>query len=157
MIIQMDSWLLWLMLTIMLYVALFILVPIRVIKQLAAFGFWFGFVQAIVITWLLQVYLKVFRLAGDPTFFGIPIFTAIAWIAPTIIFAAYFPKNKTWYYYPGYILVFAFGAVGTQMVLEQMGLWESIRWNPVLTFLLALVPHSIMSIYIYFARARAVL
>jgi hypothetical protein len=78
----------------------------------------------------------------------------IAWIPSAIIFAAYFPKNKPWHYYPGYILIFAFGAVGMQVFLEQIGLWESIRWNTFLTFLLALVPHSIMTIYISSVRTR---
>jgi cytochrome c biogenesis protein CcdA len=92
---------------------------------------------------------------GDPAVLGIAtVFTPIAWIAPTIIFADYFPKDRPWYYIVGYILLFAAGAVVAQILLEQAGLWRSIRWNPLLTGLLATGTHTVITIALLTTRSR---
>ncbi|MCR3922327.1 MAG: hypothetical protein NUK65_07425 [Firmicutes bacterium] len=99
--------------------------------------------------------MNLWQLVGDPVLLGITtLFTPIAWIAPTIIFAAYFPAERPWYYIVGYIFLFAGGAVVAQLVLEQLGLWRSIRWNPLFTGLLATGTHSLITIVLLTTRAK---
>ena len=155
MTIQANQWLLWLLLTILLYVALVILVPKSRVKAYIPYGLLLGFGQAIIIIWLFQFYLQNWALIGDPVIFGFStVFTPLAWIPPTIIFAAFFPKNKRWYHIIGYILLFAVGAVGTQFLLEQLGMWQSIRWSLLWTGLLATATHSILTIALLATKAR---
>ncbi|MDW7650154.1 MAG: DUF2165 family protein [Bacillota bacterium] len=148
MTIQSNQWFLWFMLTVFLYIAMILIIPQDKIRRLVPFGFWFGFIMAIVITGFFQTLFNAFRLVGDPTVLGIPVFTPLAWVPPTIAFAVFFPHHKPWYYYPGYILIFITGAVAVQLGLEWFGMWQSIRWNPFLTALLASLPHSLMTIYL---------
>lgn len=155
MTIATNPWVLWLLLTILLFTALFILVPRRIIRQYLLFGLVLGFIQAIVIVWLFQFVLQCWELVGDPAILGIAtLFTPIAWIAPTIIYAAYFPQDRRWYYIAGYVLLFALGAVVVQLILEALGMWRDIRWNPVLTGLLATASHVIITIVMLKTRAR---
>ena len=91
-----NEWVWWLVLTFFLYLGLFILVPGRIVKDYVMFGVVFGAGQAILVVWLFQLFLNTWRLVGDPVLFGITtVFTPIAWIPPTIIFAAYFPKVRS--------------------------------------------------------------
>ena len=151
-----SQWLWWLLLTLLLYIALFVLVSGRTIKDYALFGLVFGAGQAILVLWLFQFLLNMWRLVGDPVLFGITtLFTPIAWIPPSIIFATYFPKNKPWYYIIGYILIFAAGAVVVQFFLEQIGLWQDVRWNLLLTGLLATTTHTVITVYFILTGIRA--
>lgn len=150
-----NEWLWWLVLTLFLYLGLIILVPGRIIKDYVLFGVVFGAGQAILVVWLFQLLLNTWRLVGDPVLFGITtLFTPIAWIPPTIIFAAYFPKDRSWYKMIGYILLFAAGAVAIQLFVAQIGLWESIRWNILYTGLLATATHTVMTVYLVLTRTR---
>jgi hypothetical protein len=151
-----NQWLWWLLLTVALYITLFVLVPVRTVKDFALFGLVFGAGQAILILWLFQFLLNTWRVVGDPVILGMTtVFTPIAWIPPTIIFAAFFPKDKPWYYILGYILFFAAGAVVVQLLLEQIGLWQDVRWNPLLTGLLATATHTVITVYLILTGIRA--
>lgn len=150
-----NEWLWWLILTVSLYVALFILVPGRIIKDYILFGIVFGAGQAVLVVWLFQLFLNTWRLVGDPVLMGITtLFTPFAWIPPAIIFAAYFPKTRSWYSRTGYVLLFAAGAVVVQLFLAQIGLWQSIRWNLLYTGLLATATHTVMTGYLVLTRTR---
>ena len=143
------------LLTVLLYIILLILVPVRLVKQYVSLGLAVGTLQAIIVLWIFQFQLALWQLIGDPVVLGITtVFTPIAWIAPTIIFAAYFPTDRPWYYIIGYILLFAVGAVVAQILLEQVGMWRSIRWNPLLTGLLATGTHTVITIALLTTRAR---
>ncbi len=150
-----NKWVLWLALTMLLYIVLFILVPSRIIKQYLLFAVVTGFLQAVIIVWLFQIYIGYWQLVGDPVILGVTtLFTPAAWISPTIIFAAYFPKGRQWYYIVGYILIFAAGAVATQIFLEQLGMWRSISWTPLMTGGLAVAAHTVITVTLFKTSLR---
>lgn len=150
-----DPTLLWVLLTVFLFVILFILVPWRLIKAYLPCGLLLGTGQAVIIVWLFQFNLNFWQLTGDPVILGFTtLLTPIAWIAPTIVFAAYFPEKKYWYYIAAYVLLFAVGAMVAQVLLEQAGMWQSIRWNPLFTAMLATFTHSVLTIGLLATRAR---
>jgi len=135
----------WIILFLSLFAIMFIIVPPRKGPELSRFGFWLGIVQAIFILWIGQHYLGLFLAKGDPTLFGVPIFVTLVWFPPTVIFAYFFPRADTTLKKFLYIFMFASGTTVGQIVLENFGLWVSLKWNPIYTFLLALVTHSIMT------------
>ncbi len=147
--------LLWALLTLLLSAVLLILVPWRLVKAYLPYGLLLGTGQALIIVWLFQFFLKFWQLTGDPVVLGFTtLFTPLAWIAPTIIFAYFFPKGRPWYYIAGYILLFASGAIVAQLLLEQAGMWWSISWNPLFTGLLAIFTHSVLTAGLLMTRAR---
>jgi hypothetical protein len=155
MFIQTNPWLLWLLLTSLLYIGMFLLVPRRLIQTYLPMALVYGWVQAVIVIWIFQFSLQMWRLAGDPVLLGITtLFTPVAWIAPTIIFAAYFPRDRTWLKIGGYILLYALGAVATYLFLQQLGLWENIRWNALRTGLLSLAAHLNISLYLLLAKTK---
>jgi hypothetical protein len=155
MTIQTNPWLWWLLLTALLYIGMLILVPGRLIRTYLLTGLIFGWFQAVLVIWIFQFMLQTWRLVGDPVLLGVTtLFTPLAWVAPTIIFAAYFPRDRSWLKISGYILLFALGAVVIQIFLEQIGLWQSIRWGLPQTALLATVAHVNITIYLLLAKTR---
>jgi len=138
----------WVLLAIVIYTAMFIVVPPAKGPELAPFGFWFGFVQAVVVLYLGQTHFKVFRLVGDPSFFGVPLISTVIWIVPAVFFAYFFPWAGTTIRKAVLVLIFAAGAAFAQYALDLMGLFENLRWNPFYTFLLAVFTHSNMLGYL---------
>ena len=107
-----------------------------------------GLIQAFIILWLGQTYLKLFRLSGDQILLGIPLLTSLSWFPPTILFAAFFPLANTTIKKAAYILAFASGtAIVQHFLLEPLGMWKNLHWNTFYSFLLAIVTHSIMTFY----------
>lgn len=138
----------WVVLLVLSFTIMFVLVPPKQGPELSSFGFLLGLVQAVVVLWLGQSYFKVFNFVGDPTLFGVPMITSLIWIPPAILFAKYFYLAETLPRKGAYILVFALGSALGQYGLSLLGMFESLRWNVLDTFLLALVTHSIMTVYL---------
>ena len=123
--------------------------------KLSPFGFCLEFAQAVILAWLTMRRLKLWKIPGDIMFSGIPVFTSISWIPPAILFANYYPAGKSWFYKAGYILFFAAGTALVQHGQRITGMWENIRWKDIYTFPLALLTHSVMSIFrIFFPYLR---
>jgi hypothetical protein len=138
----------WILFTITLFIIMFLLIPPDHGPELSPFGFWMGLVQAFVVLYLGHAYLKLFNLSGDQTFLGIPLLTALSWVPPSILFAAYFPWANTVLKKAAYILAFASGTAAVQQfLLMPLGMWKNIHWSTFYTFLLAVVTHSIMTVY----------
>lgn len=135
----------WIVIFLASFTIMFIIVPPRKGPDLAPFGFWLGIVQAMAILWFGQTFFKVFLVKGDPTILGIPVSITLMWFPIAVIFAYFFPRMDTLLKKVVYIMVFAVGSSLGQFTLENLGLWESLRWNPLYTFLLAIVTHSILS------------
>lgn len=144
----------WVLLVIGAYAAMFVIVPPNEGPGLSPFGFWLGFVQALVILWVGQARLGLFVAIGDPTVLGIPILTSVLWIPPAILFAYYFRRIKTSFGRFGYVLFFAAGAAGVQYALELLDLWRNLRWNIIATFALAIATHSLMTAVLILRRKR---
>jgi hypothetical protein len=144
----------WLLILIGLFVSMFVIIPPTVGPRISHVGFYMGFVQAIFWLWLLQSYLKVFRIVGDPTVFGVPIITTIAWVPPSILFAYYFTNLHTFVERAALVLFFASGAALITYIVDTAGLWENIRWSPFHSFFLATFTHILISIYILKTRNK---
>lgn len=142
----------WIFFFILAYVIMFIIIPPEEGPRLSPFGFWMGIVQAIVVLLFGQTVLKLFRLVGDPTLIGIPILTTLSWGPPAIVFVRFLSFQDNLLERVVLIGLFAAGAALAQIVLEFLGMWQSLRfWSPFWTFVLALGTHSVMTIY-YVAR-----
>jgi hypothetical protein len=143
----------WVLFAIGWFILMFLLVPPKQIPELARFGFWFGFIQAIVVMGIGQHY-NFFRAVGDPNLLGVPLITSVSWIPPVIIFARFFPlADKSWKIV-GYVLLFAFGTSLVQYFQKLIGMWESTNWIPVYTFFLAIATHSLMTGYLLLRREK---
>lgn len=123
--------------------------------ELWPFGFWMGLVQAIFIMWAGHSYLTLFESLGDPKVLGVPVFTSLSWVPVSMIFARFFPIGGSTAVRIGYILMFAVGASIGQYTIEALGMWRSVRWSVLDTFLLAVMTHAFMTAYLYIRRARA--
>lgn len=144
----------WVIITIVLYTAMFILVPLKKVAELSPFGFYLGLIQAAFLLWLGQSYLRFFLLVGDPVLFGIPLLSTVSWIPPTIIFAYYSPLADSPVKKIAYVLFFATGAVFVQYSMALMGLWKSLRWNLLYTFILAIFTHTLMTVILLYKRGK---
>lgn len=143
----------WVLFTLFLYLVIFMLIPPRRGPRLSPFGFWLGFVQAVVLNAVCVGKLKLWKLPGDLFLAGIPLFTALAWIPPAILFANFFPAAKSRLLKSAYILLFAAAATFTQKRLRLMGMWENIRWKDFYTFPLAILTHTLMAILLPLFKA----
>lgn len=137
----------WLILMITSYIIMFILIPPKRGPKLSPFGFYLGFVQAIILNWLAVKRQKLWSLPGDILLFGIPILTCLSWIPISIIYGYYFPYRKSISWKTGYIMIFALGATIGQYILGLIGMWESKKWKPIFTFPMAILTHSIMYLF----------
>lgn len=138
----------WMLFTIAFYMIMFMLIPPKRGPKLSPFGFWLGFVQAVLLTGVCMRKLNLWKLPGDILVCGIPILTATAWIPPTILFANFFPAAKSRLLKGAYILLFAAGTTLAQHKLRLLGMWENIRWKDIYTFPLAILTHTIMAIFL---------
>lgn len=138
----------WLIFVLGLFTVMSLLVSYKNIKKLFPFGFLMGFVQAIIINWPAIYLFRLWRLPGEVFVGNVPIFVSLSWIPPTIIFANFFPAAKGLIIKAVYILIFASGTGVIQLLQGLIGIWESLRWNFVRTFFMALVTHTIMSLFL---------
>lgn len=136
----------WLLFTIGLYIMLFIIIPPKRGLGLSPFGFWMGFVQAVILNWITVRKHKLWKLPGDILLAGIPVLTSLSWIPPTILFANFYPAAKKWLWKALYVTLFAFGTTLIQSSQKQLGMWENIKWKDIYTFPLALFTHFIMTV-----------
>ncbi len=111
-----------------------------------------GIFLAIMIQWLGQTYFKLWYLPSDIQILGIPVFTVISWFPPTIIYAAFFPRDRKWYKIAGYILLFAAGSAAVQYVMTILDMWVNLRWNSWYTLILAILAHMLITVYILTRR-----
>ena len=142
----------WMLIMVGAFILMFILVPPLRGLELSPFGFWLGLVQALVLLWFGQVYLKVFYFIGDPTFLGVPLLTSLTWIPLVILFAHYFTKSHSRMVKLLLIPLFSIGTGMGQYTIEIIGLFQSLRWSPVYTFFLALGTHSLMAGVLLYIR-----
>ncbi len=138
----------WILVLVGLFVTMFVIVPPNEGPKLSYIGFWLGLVLAFIIIGLGQVQFNFFRVVGDPTIFGIPLISSLAWIPPVIIYAYYFEHTDTPLKKVVLLLIFAAGATFAQYVLEIAGMWENINWRISYTFAMATVTHTIISTFL---------
>ena len=144
----------WLLFMVLAFTTMFIIMPREKILELLTVGFWMGLVQAVVLLWLGQVYLQVFRLSGDPTAFGIPMIASFSWLPAVVLFAYYFIQTSSAVKRIGLVLLFAAGSVVVQYILQRAGLWENLNWNLYYTFMLTLAAHTLISGFIVLTRKQ---
>ena len=140
----------WIGLNVILVIALFVLVPIRRIKEL----FWFGIIGGIGLAGVVFVFanlLRVWTTVGGVKIMNLfPILPGIAWFFPEVIFGNYFPKDHSFFTKALYVLVFAAGSVVAQYIFDFLDMWRNIHWNLFYTFLLATLTHTILALYMEF-------
>ena len=134
------------MFTIGLFTIMFLIIPLKRIQRFLSFGLCLGFVQAIILNWITTGVKKLYYLRGDKKVLGIPVFTALSWISPTIFFAHYFPRWKSWFYKVGYITFFAAGTTLVQYLQDRIGMWKNLKWSALHTFFLSILTHSLMTL-----------
>jgi len=123
-----------------------ILVPRRRIMEFLTLGLVFGLGLAWVIIYVGSVRLRFWVIANPLiTLGGVPLLISAAWIPAVLIFAHFFPRERTPSLILGYIALFAAGSSGIQWLLARTGYWISLRWSFLHTFLLALGTHSIIT------------
>ena len=144
----------WLIFTLALYVILFIIIPPKRGPKLSPFGFWLGFVQAVIVTGIGVRNHKLWKLPGDILFGGIPILTSLSWIPTTLVFANFYPATKKWIWKALYVMVFGMGTTVIQYFQRLMGMWENIKWKDIYTFPLALFTHWLMTIFMPFFKIK---
>lgn len=137
----------WVVFTLSLYIIMFLLIPPNRGPKISRFGFYLGFVHAIILNWFAVKKYKLWKMPGDILIYGIPLFTCLSWIPPSIIFAYYFPYGKTLTWKAGYILFFALGTNITQYIHGVIGMWESMKWKPFFSLPLAILTHTIMYLF----------
>ncbi|WP_028306316.1 hypothetical protein [Desulfitibacter alkalitolerans] len=146
----------WILFTIAAYILMFMLVPPKKGPKLSPFGFYFGFIQAVILNWYAVRNHKLWKLPGDILLYGIPLLTCISWIPPSIIFAYNFPYKKEFCWKALYVLLFAFGTTVSQYVQGLIGMWDSKTWKTLYTFPLAICTHCIMIMGIYLFRLQGI-
>lgn len=146
----------WIFFTIVSYVLMFILIPPKKGPKISGFGFYLGFVQAVILKWFAVKKYKLWKIPGDILIKGIPILTCISWIPPAILYAYYFPYGKKLSRKTGYIFLFALGTTIAQYIQGLIGMWESKKWKPIYTFPLAITTHSIMTIFLPFFKLNRI-
>ena len=146
----------WVIFAIASYVIMFMLIPPKKGVKISGFGFYLGFVQAVILKWFAVRKYKLWKIPGDILLKGIPILTCISWIPPAILYAYYFPYGKRLSWKTGYILLFALGTTIAQYIQGLIGMWESKKWKPIYTFPLAILTHTIMTIFLPFFKLNRI-
>lgn len=138
----------WVGFTLLAFGALYIAIPYQRIQQLFPFGFWSGFFLAVVFNWL-GMNMFGFSMPGDIALFGIPFFSSLYFLPLAIGFAHYYPlKNKDRLIKIDYVLLFAAITTFLQSLLAIFGMWKgAYGWNVAYTFILAVIMHTIMTVY----------
>ncbi len=139
----------WLFILTGLTISMFVIIPPKLLLELSYIGFLFGFVQALTLIGLGQVYFRFFLLVGDPTVFGVPLISSLSWIPAVIIYAYYFKTADTLIKKIALLALTGAGAVAAQYILTIAGMWESLNWNLFYTFLLAIFAHTLISTYLF--------
>lgn len=138
----------WLLFTLGWYIIFLILVPRKRRSKLWSFGFLLGFVQSVILNWITVQKYKLWRFPGDIMLSGIPLFTSLSWIATSMLFANFFPYRKNILWKTAYIVFFAAGTTIFERTQKFIGMWENIRWRDAYTFPLAMLTHTLMSIFL---------
>lgn len=142
---------------IILTLAALIFVPRKRIVELLPFGLVAGAGVALAVQVIGIWYLSLWRWRFIEPFGwrGLPLFISASWVPAEIIFAHYIeetPKEMTLLY----ILGFAGIATAVEWWFIRGGFHVPIRWNLLYTFILGLVIHSLLSLYVLaIARRRA--
>lgn len=136
----------WIVFAIVSYIFMFMLIPSKQVSKFSKFGFYLGFVQAVILKLIAFKKYKLWKLPGDILIYGIPILTCLAWVPPSMIFAYYFPSGKKLSWKTGYIMLFAIGTTIIQYIQGLIGMWESKKWKTIYTLPLAITTHTIMTL-----------
>lgn len=128
------------------YVLMFILIPPKKGPKISPFGFYLGFVQAVLLNFIAVKKYKLWKLPGDILYKGIPLLTSLSWIPPSIVYAYYYPYHEKFRWKSAYTMLFAVGTAIVQYVQGLVGMWESKNWRPIYTLPLALLTHTIMAL-----------
>lgn len=136
----------WTIFAIITYVIMFMLIPPKARQRVSPFGFYLGFIQAVLLNLFALNKYKFWKLPGDILICGIPLLTCLSWIPTSIIFAYYYPYGKKLFWKTGYILFFAVGTTIAQYLHGLIGMWESKNWRPIFTFPLAIITHINMAV-----------
>ncbi|MGE5654535.1 MAG: hypothetical protein ACM3ZQ_09815 [Bacillota bacterium] len=141
---------------ILLTLIMLVLVPRRRIVGLLPFGLIAGAGVALVVQTTAIWYLGLWRWRYLEPFGwrGLPLFISATWIPAEIIFAHYIeetPKELTVLY----ILGFAGIATGVEWWFVRGGYQVPIHWSLLYTFILGVVIHTLLSLYVLaIARRR---
>ena len=120
----------WVIFTIASYLLMLMLIPSKQGAKLSKFGFYLGFIQAVILKWLAVKKYKLWKIPGDILLGGIPILTCLSWIPPSMIYAYYYPFGKRLFWKIGYMLLFAFGTTIAQYIQGILGIdRKSTRLN----------------------------
>lgn len=138
----------WTIFTFITYLVMYMLIPLKAGPRVYPFGFYLGFMQAVILNFFAYKNYKLWKMPGSILIFGIPLLTCLAWIPTSIIFAYYYPYGKKLFWKTSYILLFAVGTTIVQYIHGLIGMWESKRWKPIYTFPLAIATHTIMAVFL---------
>jgi len=136
----------WIIFTIGCYLLMFMIVPPKKGPRLSPFGFYFGFLHAVILNWLAVKTYKLWKLPGDILINGIPVLTCISWLPPAVLFAYFFPYDKKAIWKVAYIFFYSIGTTIVQYIQGLIGMWESKNWKPIYTLPLSFLTHSIMAL-----------
>lgn len=140
----------WLLLTIVLYGGMFLLVPLRKIRDYFSFGLLFGPGLALLIMFVGVSLFSLWEIR-QPL---IPIADfdlslVLDWFPPVIIFCHYLRRfSNNWISLISYILIFASASTIAKIYLSYFDLWVDIRWSSFHSFLLGISTHLLMSFYL---------
>ncbi len=140
----------WLLFTTVMFAGMFFFVPVRKIREYFSFGLFFGFFLALSIMFVGETLFQLWDIK-EPLIpiAGFSFFVAFDWIPPVIVFTHYIRYySHSWYSLGFYIVIFALATTVVNLILKYYGYWVDLRWNPFLTFLLALTTHITMATYL---------
>lgn len=140
----------WITLLAAVYLGMFLLVPLNKIRDYFSFGLYFGVFLGLLILFAGTTVLKLWKIENTIiNVAGFELTIALDWFPPVIIFCYYIRRfSHNWLSLTVYILTFALAATIAKEGLSYLGYWVDIRWNGVLTFLLAIAAHLILVTYL---------
>ncbi len=139
----------------MLTIIMLVMVPRRRIVDLLPFGLIGGLGIALLVQSAAILYLGLWQWKYTEPFGwrGLPLFISAAWIPVEIIFAHYIhetPKEMTL----PYVLGFAGAATAVDWWFVRGGYQVPIRWSVFSTFVLGLVIHALLALYVLSVSRR---
>ncbi len=140
----------WLYITIALYLGMFLLVPVKKIKDYFSAGIYFGIFLALLIMFVGSTLFKLWATQNMLiNVAGFEFTLALDWFPPVIIFCHYIKYfSKNWYTLVIYIMLFAAGSTIQKNILTYYGYWVDLNWNSFATFILGVISHVIIANYL---------
>lgn len=140
----------WLYITIVLYLGMFLIVPLKKIRNYFTVGLYFGVFLALFIMFIGTTLFKLWSLQNMLiNVAGFEFTLALDWFPPVIIFCYYIKYfSKNWYILGVYIMLFAASSTILKNILTYYGYWIDLNWNSYATFLLGVISHIVIANYL---------